>query len=426
MATRKNLNDRTLRALKPAAPGQRYDVGDAMTPGLAVRVTEKGTKTFSLVARYPGSTNPTRRALGEYGELSLAEARTKAREWLALLKKGIDPRVEVERGRLAEQRKQAETVAVVCEKLFIRKLKAQRRGHVVERIVRNELLPHWGARPVADISHRDVRELIERVVDRGADTYAHNVFDAANAVLNFAAAQDMIEANPCRLLKRSAIIGTKQFRKRVLNDLELRALWRASGRLGYPFGPLYRLLALTGCRLDEVAGARWREFDLDAKVWRIPAERFKSDAEHVVPLNADMLAVLEKIPRFRQGDHLFSTTFGAKPVNGFSKAKERLDRGMLRTLKALARLRGDDPRNMQLEHFQNHDVRRTVRTRLSALKIQDHLAEMVIGHGRRGIARIYDQHRFEDEKREALEKWSALLRSIVEPPPASNVVSLRA
>ena len=70
-------------------------------------------------------------------------------------------------------------------------------------------------------------------------------------------------------------------------------------------------------------------------------------------------------------------------------------------------------------------MRRTVRTRLSALKVQDHVAEMVIGHGRKGIARIYDQHRFEDEKREALAKWAVLLRSIVEPPPA-NVVALKA
>ena len=73
----------------------------------------------------------------------------------------------------------------------------------------------------------------------------------------------------------------------------------------------------------------------------------------------------------------------------------------------------------------SHDLRRTLRTRLCALKVQDHIAEMVIGHGRKGIARIYDQHRFEDEKCEALARWAMLLRSIVEPPPA-NVVELKA
>ena len=75
---KRTLNDRTLKALKPAKPGQRYEVGDAQMAGLVIRVTDKGTKTFALVARYPGSSNPTRRALGEYGPLGLAEAREKA------------------------------------------------------------------------------------------------------------------------------------------------------------------------------------------------------------------------------------------------------------------------------------------------------------------------------------------------------------
>jgi integrase len=80
--------------------------------------------------------------------------------------------------------------------------------------------------------------------------------------------------------------------------------------------------------------------------------------------------------------------------------------------------------DVQLQPFVNHDVRRTLRTRLSALRIPDHIAELVIGHGRKGIARIYDQHRFEEEKRDALEQWAARLRSIVEPQTPDNVVEL--
>jgi hypothetical protein len=157
--TRRVLNDRGLKALKPAKPGQRYEVGDAQMAGLVIRVTDKGTKTFALVARYPGYKNPTRRELGKYGAIGLAEAREKARGWLALLEKGIDPAIEAERERLAEQRKQADTFAVVAETFFARKLKTQRRGFVVERIVRNELLPSWGARPITDITHRDIANL---------------------------------------------------------------------------------------------------------------------------------------------------------------------------------------------------------------------------------------------------------------------------
>jgi Arm DNA-binding domain/Phage integrase family len=284
VAKRTYKNDRTLRALKPK-PGQRYDVHDEHLSGLVVRVTEKGTKTFALIARYPGSSNPTRRAIGEYGAIELTEAREKARSWLALIEKGIDPQRELEKQRVAEQRKQADTFGGLAEKFFTTKLKTQRRGHVVKRIISNELLPQWNKLAVAEISHRDVRELIEGVVERGASTYAHNVFDAAHALFNFALARDVIEHNPCKQLKRRDLVGSKRHRERTLTDAELHAAWRASGRLGYPFGPLYRLLLLTGARLDEAAGARWREFDLDSKLWVIPAERFKSGTAHTVPLS---------------------------------------------------------------------------------------------------------------------------------------------
>ncbi len=420
---RKTLNERTIKALKPAPAGQRRDLWDTVVPGLGIRSTDKGNHTYVLLSRFPGSRNPTRRSIAEVGAIGLADARAKARHWLALIAKGIDPHIEVERQRLLEQRRNADTFAAVAETFFVRKLKTQRRGFVVERIVRHELLPSWGGRPVTDITHRDIRELVQRVVDRGAPRYAHNVFDAANAVLNFAAAQDMIEANPARLLKRSAVIGPKKHRQRVLGDTELLAFWRASGRLEYPYGPFFRILLLTGCRLNELAGARWREFDLERKTWTIPAERFKSDAEHVVPLTNDVMSILAILPRFASGDYLFSASLGKTPVRGFDRPKQRLDQHMLDVLREIAEQRGDDFKAVELVPFVNHDARRTVRTRLSALKVQDHVAEMVIGHGRKGIARIYDQHRFEDEKREALAKWAMLLRSIVEPAPA-NVVEI--
>jgi integrase len=420
---KRTLNDRILKALKPKA-GRRYEVHDTITPGLLVRVTDKGTRTFALCARFPGSTNPTRRALGEYGAIDLATARARARDWLALLEKGIDPGREAERQRLAELRKQAGTFSTVAEKLFATKLKAQRRGHVVERTIRNELLPHWGNRPIGEISHRDIRELIDGVIERGAKAFAFNVFDAAQAVFSFAVARDIIAHNPCRQLSRKELLGPKRHRERTLTDLELFVLWRASGRLGYPFGPMYRLLLLTGTRLEEALSARWREFDLGNRLWTIPAERFKSEAEHIVPLSSMACAVLESVKRFNRGDYLFSASFGETPVRGISPAKRRLDRQMLLTLRALARHRGDDnPRDTKLNPFINHDIRRTVRTRLSALKIQDHVAEMVIGHGRKGIARVYDHHRYLNEKREALDTWAAFLRDIVEPAPA-NVVTL--
>ena len=80
-----------------------------------------------------------------------------------------------------------------------------------------------------------------------------------------------------------------------------------------------QLLLLTGARKSEVAGARWSEFDLKKKIWTVPPERFKSNASHLVPLSDQALAIIEALPRFTKGDHLFTTTYGEKPVSGFQQ-----------------------------------------------------------------------------------------------------------
>src|SRR5262249_61074733 len=117
---RKTLNDRMLKSLRPAPAGKRYERMDAVVPGLGVRVTESGQRPFILIARYPGSRNPTRREVGKYGEMTLEAARTRARGWLDLLRKGVDPRTEEERKRQAQLREQENSFAAVAEE-FIRR-----------------------------------------------------------------------------------------------------------------------------------------------------------------------------------------------------------------------------------------------------------------------------------------------------------------
>jgi integrase len=455
------LTDRFLKALKAAPAGQRYDVLDTVVPGLIVRVTDTGTRTFALLARFNGSKNPTRRALGtyatalneererrrylalpeaerqvlsfdqwilrEHGAATLAGAREKARQWKALIASGFDPRAMEERQRQAEHRQQRTTFGAVAEDFIRDKLPAERKGREVEKDIRREFMPVWGRRPIAEIAPLDVRNVIKAIKDRGAPYQAHNLLGTASRLFSWAIDQHVygLETSPCERLKPKAIIGKKEFRTRVLDDDEWRALWRTTARLGYPYGPLFRLLALTGQRKSEVAEARWSEFDLQRKLWVIPAERMKSDRPHVVPLTHDVIAILESLPRFRKGDLLFSTTFGTKPVNGFSKAKERLDRRMLRSWRALARARGEDRRQAQIEPFVIHDIRRSMRTGLSALPVPDLVRELVIAHTKPGLHKVYDQFAYLDEKRRAFELWAAKLRDIVEAP-APNVVALRA
>jgi len=220
-----------------------------------------------------------------------------------------------------------------------------------------------------------------------------------------------LESSPCDRIRPRHLIGERAPRDRVLTDAEMGALWRSAESMGYPFGPIIQLLMLTGVRKSEASDARWPEFDLKRNLWTVPAERFKSKSTHLLPLTNEVVLLVESLPRFK-GDHLFSTSFGQRPVTGFAKAKTRLDRLMEKEL-------GGKPAPFRL-----HDIRRTVRTRLAGLRVADEVAEMIIGHGRKGIQRVYDLHQYEKEMREALELWAARLRDIVTPPP-NNVVRMR-
>jgi Arm DNA-binding domain len=138
-----------------------------------------------------------------------------------------------------------------------------------------------------------------------------------------------------------------------------------------------------------------------------------------------VVKLLESIPRFKGATYVFSADGGKNPIhaNALSKPKGRLDDKILRTLRAFARKRGDDPRRATLPDWVNHDLRRTVRSNLSALRIAEEAREAVLAHARPGIKGTYDLYDYKDEKLEALELWAARLRAIVQPPPA-NVVDL--
>jgi integrase len=410
------LTDRKLQSLKnkPAAAGKTYDVADGNVPGLMVRVMPSGARSFVLVARYPGKKNPTRRSLGSYGELTLEEARDKARAWRNLLRKGIDPQVDEDHKRLVELRRQKNNFGAVAEEFIKRHVSKTRKAAVVERELRREFIDRWGDRPITDITQVDVVAVIDEVVDRGAPYQAHNLLGHVRTLFNWAIGRGVygIDRSPCDRLKPKTVIGKKLARQRVLNDDEIRALWAATDILGYPYGALFRLLLVTGQRKSEVAEASWSEFDLVKKLWTIPPIRMKANAAHEVPLSDEAIKILDSLPSFKKPNFLFSTTFGAKPVNGFSKAKDRLDREMLAHLPS-------PPPDWVL-----HDIRRTMRTGLSALPVPDLVRELVIAHTKPGLHKVYDQHSYCEEKRNALELWAARLRTIIEPPRA-NVIQLR-
>jgi integrase len=385
------LTTRKIEALKPI--GKRYQVMDTMVPGFGVRVTETGQRTFILRMRFPGSNNPNRRAIGEYPVMGLEEARNKAAGWRSLVKEGIDP----------ARRQVKNTFAAVANDWFVEKVRAERKAKDVEREVTNEFVRRWGSRPITDINAIDVVTLI-RAKKHTAPAQARNLLVHLKRLFSWAADQHVygFTLSPIAYLKPTAIVGEKTGGDRVLSDQELAALWHAAGEMGYPSGVVYRMLMLTGLRLNEVADASWPEFDFDGKLWIIPATRMKGKEykakPHAVPLTREILALLQSLPRFRGGDYLFSTSFGAKPVWMSSKVKAQLDV-----------LMGNPP------PWTNHDIRRTVRSGLSRLKISEEAREAVLAHVRPGIKGTYDHHDYLEEKREALELWAERIMGLVNP-----------
>jgi len=236
-----------------------------------------------------------------------------------------------------------------------------------------------------------------------------------------------LTASPCDRLKATKIIGELQSRTRHLNDAEIAAFWRASGKMPYPVGSVYRALLLTGLRLNETAGISWSEIHGNTLI--IPAARMKGREgkarDHLVPLTQEMQEIIASAPRVRGGPFLFSYKAGKSPVTMTGPMKRDLDQRMLRTLKAMARRRGEDHHSVELPDWVNHDLRRTVRTGLSKLKVSREVAEAVLAHRPPGIVGTYNLHEYEDEKREALELWAQRIASIVNPPKPAKVVKLR-
>jgi integrase len=405
--SRKNLTDAFVKSRKPAPPGQRLDYADAIVPGLALRVTDRGHKSFVLIARYPlQPKNPTRRALGNYGAISLEQARQKARGWLELVQKGIDPKVESERQKATAQRLQSNTFAAVAAEYLDRHAAGLKKSAEAKRIIEGEFVKRWGGRPITDIVPEEVAAAIRAIVKRGSPYQAHNALGYVRSLYNWAIGthQFGVTFSPCERLKPKALIGARDARERILTDDELRAVWNASKEMAYPFGAIFRLLILTGQREREIADMRWSEVDFEKRLLTISAARMKGGRAHEVPLAPMAINLLAGLPRWT-GDCLFSITGGATPIGGFSKPKTRIDKFS------------------GVSNWVIHDLRRTMRTHLSALPVQDLVRELVIAHAKPGLHKVYDQHNYRDEKRDCLELWEERLRAIVEPPPA-NVANL--
>jgi integrase len=358
-----------------------------------------------------GNRNPIRLQVGRYPTISLAEARERARALLRDLQDGIDPRERKAEQQRIEAARQASRFAAVAEQFIQRHVAKARTANAIELRIRRELIVRWSDRPIAEITRADVVRMVDEIIDRGHPEAARQTFAYAKRLFRWAVARDVLHHAPTDHLNATDLIGAKKPRQRLLTDHELQLIWRAAAQAPYPDGPYVQLLLLLGVRRSELGQAVWGEFDLDRALWTIPPARMKSDEGFTAPLPPRAVEVLRSLPRFTS-DYVF-TARGARPLNDFGTVKQRLDR-------TIADLNGGEP----LARWTLHDCRRTFRTGLSTLNIAPHIAELCLAHRQPGLARIYDLHRFDAEKRHALNAWAARLLAIVEPRP-DKVTPLR-
>ena len=386
------LTIRSVEAMKPRPV--RQEIPDSFLPGLYLIQQPSGAKGWAVRYRHQGV--PRKLTLGSYPALGLKDARELGAKALRAVAEGRDPGREKILARAAK----ADSVDRIVEEFLerhVRRSNRPRTAQGTERLLRQHVLPRWRGRMVHEITRRDVLKILDHVVDGGAPIAANRTFAAVRKFFNWCVARDILAASPCAGVKPPT---SERARDRVLSDDELRLVWTAADKLGGTFGPLVKLLALTGQRRDEVARMRWDELDLDTRLWTLPRARTKNNQPHEVPLSKAALTVLQNVPRIAGSPFVLTANGGASPVSGYSKGKHRID----------ALLPADLP------PWRLHDLRRTCASGLARLRINLPVIEKVLNHTSgsfAGIVGVYQKHSFADEKRAALEAWGRHVISLV-------------
>ena len=389
-----SLTDMALRRISPPPFGS-LEVWDGKIPGFGIRVSPKGTKSFILVFRVDGRAR--RLTIGRYPTLSLAEARSLAKQALSEIAQGNDPAEKKKQSRNTSERDPFAFESFVAE--FIEKYARPKNKDWAEshRLLKREFVKHWGKRDIRKINKPDITLIIDGIVTRGSPSAANHALAAIRRLFNWAVERGVIDFSPCQGLKPP---GKLKSRERVLSDDELVAIWNAASSEAYPFGIITQLLMLTGQRRGEVIAMRWQDLDLTHSVWSLPGDLNKSGRAHEIPLTPSAVIILRQLPRLHEVLVFPANRKGTdNPVSGIGKAKQRIEK------------------SSDVADWRLHDIRRTVATGMARLKITPHVVEKVLNHSSgtfSGVAGVYNRFGYLPEMREALEAWEAHLTSLLE------------
>jgi integrase len=421
------LYEKTVKNAK-APDGARAMIWDSaiaedrsLSGSFGIRVTAGGVKSWIIMFRIDGKQQY--RKIGSYPALSLATARDSAREALKSVGRGVDPiqaKAE-EKRRVAKIRPVASAVDEFIEKYAKRN---NRSWKEVERVLRVYVVSKLGDRPLPSITAADIHGLLDGLVDAGHPYMANRLLAHTRKFFNWCASRNWISDTPTKNIVRPA---NEEARDRILSGTEIGLLWRACGDLGWPFGPCFKFLLLTGQRRNEAATMEWANLDLDGALWTLPRQATKTGRAHEVPLAPVAVQLLQSLPR--NGPYVFSTN-GRSPISGFSKAKLRCDKLISQSSSIVDDEgvgAGETHAIGEIPGWRLHDLRRTVASGMAEIGIAPHVIEKVLNHmtGQiSGVAAVYNRHQYLREKTDALAAWSRSLLAIVEPDEG-NIVELR-
>ncbi len=387
------------------------DDGPNRVPGLVLRVTPAGTRSWVIMARRPGKSAPSRFKLGDLRDLTLTEARSAALEFKARLRDGIDPVAERDQRRVDAGRSLAEreshSVRNVAE-LFLERHVAGLRPSSrkdYERVIRR-MVERWGDRTCDQVHRADLIEWLDAETDR-APASARLSYAIARRFFGFAVERGRLTANPLNDVRAPSV---PRSRDRWLTDAEVGAVWRATEAMGGVFAPALRLLLVTGQRREEVSALEWSEVDLERAVWTIPGAKAKNGLAHEVDLTPLAMEILMAQPRI--GPLVFGA--GKRAISGWSKAKKWLD-GVL------------EGQGTRMPPWRVHDLRRTVASHMAELGTHPVVIEKILNHASGaagGLTAVYQRSERRAERKGALESWDAKLQSLIGRRVDDKVVNL--
>ncbi len=396
---RKHFTTRSVQSWKLPASGQ-VDYWDEKTPGFGLRVSAGGRKTWMVMYRL--GRRKVRLTLGTFPELPLAEARQEAGKAVSRVQKGGDPAAE----KRAER--DADSFGQLAEAYLEKYAKVRKKSwRTDDEVLKRDVLPRWRDRRAKDISRRDVRDLLNKIIDRGAPIMANRTFEILRRLFNWAIAEDYLTNSPCVGVSKPSKEGR---RDRVLNDDEIRAAWKAIEAETPLVAGIFKLRLITAQRGGEVMSMAWSDVDEGGGWWTIPAERSKNGLSHRVPLSELACTVLQDMKRLGNG-------------SPWVFPSQRRGRHLEQLVQAAHRIR-----NRSGIDFVPHDLRRTAASCMTGMGISRLTVSKILNHVERGVTAVYDRHSYDAEKRQALEAWARRLDEIVagKRPGAGKVVRLRA